>query len=201
MRSIKVLGIAAALAATVQAAEAQAPQLVLEARGGFAIPTGEWDEEDVLDNGFGFGGNVKAMVTPMVGVYAGWETYTFGVDVEDEGDVEADATDAGFRAGVALSIPMPAYPTVTPFVEAGAIYNKLEIGASDEGTSVEVESDAGVGFEGGIGVSVALGPNLSVTPSVRYRQHDATFEDFEDFGDATTTVAYIVFGVGLALRL
>jgi opacity protein-like surface antigen len=201
MRSIKALGLAAVLLATAQAAEAQTPQFVLEARGGFAIPTGEWDEEDVLDNGFGFGANAKAMVTPMVGIYAGWETYTFGVEVEDEGDVDADATDSGFRAGVALSIPMPAYPTITPFVEAGAIYNTLEIGASDEGTSVEVESEAGIGFEGGIGVSVALGPNLSVTPSVRYRQHDATFEDLEEFEDATTTVAYIVFGVGLSFRL
>lgn len=201
MRSIKVFAIAAAVLATVQAAEAQAPQIVLEARGGFAIPTGEWNDEDVLENGFGFGGNVKAMVTPMVGVYGGWETYMFGIDDEETGDVDADATDSGFRAGVVLEIPMAAYPSITPFVEAGAIYNTLEISASDEGTSVEIESDAGIGFEAGIGLSAALGPNLSVTPSVRYRSHDASFDEFADFDDDSVTVSYIVFGIGLAFRL
>jgi opacity protein-like surface antigen len=201
MRSIKVFAIAAAVLAAAQAAEAQTPQFVLEARGGFALPTGEWNDDDILENGFGFGGNVKAMVTPMVGVYAGWETYSFGIEGDDEEDVDADATDAGFRAGLALTLPMASLPSITPFVEAGAIYNTLEIGASDEGTSVEIESDAGIGFEAGIGLSAALGPNLSVTPSVRYRSHDASFDEFADFDDDSVTVSYIVFGIGLAFRL
>jgi opacity protein-like surface antigen len=196
MRSIKALAVAAALLASVQAASGQT-QFALELRGGYAIPTGDWSEDDVFENGLGIGATAMAMVTPQVGVYAGWETFTFDVE-EDEPGVEADATDAGFRAGVALSIPVAEYPRVTPFLEAGVLYNTLEIGASGDGASVEIESDPSIGFEAGFGVDVSVAPQVSVVPVVRYRQHEV---EFEDFSDESETVQYVVVGVGLRLRL
>lgn len=198
MRRITVLAAAAALLATVQSVSAQTPQFALEVRGGYAIPTGDWNEDDLFENGFGFGGNVMAMVTPQIGVYAGWETFTFNVD-EDEAGVEADATDAGFRAGVSVNIPLPASPNISPFVELGALYNTLEISASGDGASVEIESDASIGFEGGVGVAVALGERLSVVPMVRYRQHKVEFEDID--AEDSEDISYVVVGVGLRIRL
>ena len=197
MRSIKVLAVAAALLGTTQAASAQTPSFALDVRGGYAIPTGEWNEEDTFKNGFGFGANVIAMVTPQIGVYAGWETFSFDVE-EDEPGVEADATDAGFRAGVTLSVPMAQYPTITPVLEAGVLYNSLTIGASGEGASIDIESDDALGFEAGAGVSFNVAERVSVVPMVRYRQHEVTFPDISDQSE---TVSYVVVGVALRVRL
>ena len=198
MRRITVLAAAAALLATVQSVSAQTPQFALEVRGGYAIPTGDWNEDDLFENGFGFGGNVLAMVTPQIGVYAGWESFTFSVDEDEEG-VEADATDAGFRGGVSVNIPLPASPSISPFVELGVLYNRLEISASDGGTSIDFESDASIGFEGGVGVAVGLGERLSVVPMVRYRQHKVEFDDID--ADDTEDISYVAVSVGLRLRL
>ena len=197
MRSIKVLTVAAALLGTAQVASAQTPSFALDVRGGYAIPTGDWNEDDTFKNGLGFGANVIAMVTPQVGVYAGWETFSFDVD-EDEPGVEADATDAGFRAGVTLSVPMAQYPAVTPVLEAGVLYNTLEIGASGEGASIDFESEEALGFEAGAGVEVGVANRVSVIPMVRYRQHEVKFPDISDESE---TVSYIVVGVALRLRL
>jgi opacity protein-like surface antigen len=197
MRRITVLAAAAALLGTVQTVSAQTPTFALEVRGGYAIPTGDWNEDDTFENGFGFGGNVIAQVTPQIGVYGGWESFTFNVDEDEEG-VEADATDAGFRAGVIVNVPLAMAPNVAPFLEVGALYNTLEIGASGDGASVEIESEASVGFEGGVGVAVALGERLSVVPMVRYRQHNVEFEDLEGESE---DISYVVVGVGLRLRL
>lgn len=198
MRRISLFAAAAALAATVQGAEAQTPQLALEARGGFAIPVGEWNEDEVLENGVGFGANLIGMVTPQIGVYAGWETYNFSID-EDEPGVEADATDAGFRAGVSLSTPVLPGNRITPFAELGVLYNTLKISANAGGTSIQFESDRSIGFEGGIGVVGAVNPRVSVVPTLRYRRHDVEFDDAE--GLDAETVEYIVIGVGLRLHL
>jgi opacity protein-like surface antigen len=201
MRPITLLAAAAALFATAQTASAQTPKLALDVRAGYAVPTGDWNEDEngdnVVENGLGFGANVTAMFTPQLGVYAGWETFTFDVE-EDEPGVEADATDAGFRAGVTLAMPLPQSPTIAPFAEIGVLYNTFEIGASGDGASIEIESEASVGFEAGVGVAAALGQRLSVVPMVRYRQHEVEFEDFE--GDSET-VSYFVVGVGLRLSM
>lgn len=198
MRRITVLAAAAALLGTVQSVSAQTPQFALEVRGGYAIPTGDWNEDDIFENGFGFGGSVMAMVMPQLGVYAGWESFTFSVDEDEEG-VEADATDAGFRAGVTLNVPLAASPNIAPFLELGALYNTLEISASGDGASVEIESDGSFGFEAGLGVDVALGERLSVVPMVRYRQHSVEFEDLDS--EDSEDISYVVVGVGLRLRL
>ena len=82
MRRITLLAAAttAALIATAHTVSAQTPQFALEVRGGYAIPTGDWNEDDTFNNGFGFGADVIAMVTPQVGIYAGWEMVQFDVD-------------------------------------------------------------------------------------------------------------------------
>lgn len=195
MRRITLLAAAAGLLATVQAASAQTPPLVLEVRGGYAVPTGNWNEDDTFENGLGLGASAMAMVTPQVGVYAGWEAFRFPVD-EDEPGVEADATHAGFRAGVSVSAPVPRYRNVTPFVEAGVFYNTLEIEAGGDGTTVKLESDASIGFEAGVGFAAGVNERISVVPMLRYRQHEVEFEDF-----GSESMQYVVVGVGLRVRL
>jgi opacity protein-like surface antigen len=191
MRMISMLTAALTLAGG--SAAAQTP-VFIEARGGYAIPTGDWNEGDAIDNGFSIGLNVIGMFTPQVGAYAGWEVVRS--DAEDEQpDVDADASDVGFRAGLTASIPLPRSPQVTPFVEVGAVYNKVQFGAStDEGTVI-LESESALGFEAGLGASVGVHPRVSISPSVRYRQHEVELLGLSD------TVEYIMISVGARLRL
>jgi opacity protein-like surface antigen len=198
MRSVKYLLCTAAVAVSAQAASAQTPAIALEVRGGVGLPTGDWNENDELDTGYGFGGNVRAMVTPTIGVYAGWEMYTFSAEfTEDQQEVDTDVEDSGFRGGVSLSFPMAA-GSVSPFVEVGAIYNTTSIELSDGSASLEVESDRSLGFEAGLGVAVPLGQRLSVTPVIRYRSHDLSYDEVE-LDD--TSASYFSFDLGLRLQL
>lgn len=192
MRGIHLFAAAAALLATVQAASAQAGPLALELRGGYAIPTERWNDQETLDNGSGYGAHLMAMVTPRVGVYAGWETYSFPVNGSTEG-FDTDATDEGYRAGVSISATVPRYRNVAPFIEAGLLYNSLEIGVSRNGTTVQVESDRTVGFEAGVGFATEINERVSIVPVLRYRQHEAEFDTFT----ANDSVRYIVAALGL----
>lgn len=197
MRSITFMACAAALLAGAQTVSAQAPALAVEVRGTAAVPTGEWNDEDLFDTGLGGGVTVTAMFSERGGVYAGWEMVRFPVNVEGAEEVDADGTDAGFRAGLASFLPISALPGVAIFAELGLIYNTFEISASEGGTSSEVESDASLGYETGVGIAVRVAPRLDVTPVVRYRQYELEFDGFEDSG----TAKYFSWGVGLRLRI
>ena len=198
MRRIELLAAAGAVLIGTQALSAQTPPLALELRGGYAIPTGDWNEDDTFENGLGLGATVMAMATPQIGVYAGYEAFRFSVD-EDEEEVDAHATDAGFRAGISLSANVPAYQNVTPFIEAGVIYNTLTIEASDGDASVDIESEASIGFEAGVGFATTVAPRLSVVPVLRFRTHDVEF-DLEGL-EGSDTVQYVIVGLGVRLSL
>jgi opacity protein-like surface antigen len=96
-------------------------------------------------------------------------------------------------------MPLSQSNGLTPFVELGVLYNTLEIGASGDGTSIEIESDASIGFEGGAGVDAALNEKVSIVPMLRYRQHEVEFEEFAD--GESETVQYIAISLGVRLRL
>jgi opacity protein-like surface antigen len=198
MRSMMILVGAAALLAGAQTVSAQTPAMALEVRGTFDIPSGDWNDEELFDNGFGGGATLSVMVSPQMGIYGGWELVRFPLDEDELGvDADADGTDAGFRAGLVSFVPIASMPSVTPFTELGVIYNTFEISASDGDNSAGIESEWGLGYEAGVGVAIQAAPRLDVTPIIRYRAHDVEFEDFEG-GD---TVQYFSFGVGLRLRL
>lgn len=200
MRSIKVLAGAVALLAGVQTVQAQT-QMSVEVRGGVGIPTGDWNDEDLLEDGYGLGFDVRAQVTPQIGVYAGYEMVVFGADEEvldAPPGVDIEATDAGFRAGVELNVPLASAPSVTPFLQAGIIYNSLEISVSDGDASEEAESEESLGFEAGVGLTVRVGPRLDVVPSIRFRQHEI---EYEDFGAGTEDAQYVLISVGLRFRI
>lgn len=196
LRSALVVLVAMGVATQVHAQSFGA-----EVRGGFAMPTGEWNEDDELETGFGFGGNVHAMFTPMLGAYAGWERWEFGV--EDEPgfeDIDAKAIDTGFRAGAHLALPVAALP-VSPYVRAGLFYGSTEIQFSGEGGSLSLESDDGIGFEAELGAGIRLGPTISFTPALMYRQHSAEFDAASEFGDNDTTVGYVALVLGMRFNL
>lgn len=63
----KLLAVVAVLmVAGTQDLHAQGLPIALEVRGGFSIPTGEWNEDEELGNGVGFSGSVLIGATPTL---------------------------------------------------------------------------------------------------------------------------------------
>lgn len=187
--------VAALLTAGTEARAQGLFPLAVEARGGFAVPQGDWKDDFGVDGGFGYGINARLQLMPLISFYGGWETYTFDMDTED-----GEAKDAGLRAGAQLSLPLSALTGLSPYAFAGVIYNRTSMEFGD-GVSVEIESDDGFGWEAGAGVSVPFMPTLSFTPGVRYRTHSADFGASGDFEGEELTVSYIVVDLGLKLGL
>jgi opacity protein-like surface antigen len=186
MKKISLLAGLAALAlagsARAQSAAGTLPTtpVSVEVRAGAAIPI---DEEGVK-TGYTVGVNATYAVSPMLGIYAGYSFNSFGLDVGDA-DGSASARLQGFDAGVKASFPAG---SITPFVRAGAVFQKASLSVStSEGSGSFSDDSYKVGFELGGGVSVPLGPRLSVTPG-------ASFVKVED-------AKYVKADVGLSFHI
>lgn len=190
--------VLSAVLATAATAQSTLP-ITVEVRGGAAIPTGEFD--DGASTGWGVGATVRYAVTPMVDLYAGYDYFDFGSDEElDEEDVDIGIQDAGLRAGGRFNFsPLG---SVSPWAEAGLLFSRASVSISDGSASVKVNSNWGIGFEGGAGFGVALSPRVSLTPGVRYRFHEAEFdsEDVEE-GPESVDVTYVAIDLGVNIRL
>lgn len=188
-RMLVVLAIMMAVAT-----QAEAQSFAAELRGSLAIPTGDWNDEDELNGGWGVGANLQAMFSSMLGAYVGYDYFSFPHEEDpDAPDAEVTTTDMGFRGGVQIA---PVLGAIRPFVRGGVFIASTETDASDGGSSITFEYDSDPGFEVEGGIDIPLGPTLSFTPAVLYRQHGASFEFL---GETTeTTVAY--YGVGLGLK-
>ncbi|HVG45086.1 MAG TPA: outer membrane beta-barrel protein [Longimicrobium sp.] len=189
-------------AALAQPAAAQTVlPLSFEVRGGVVIPRGDFD--DGANTGWSVGGTIHYRVAPMVSVYGGFEHAAFTVDDDEDFEgVDADITDQGFRLGARFDVPLGSMTGIGPWVEGGATFNQTSIGLSDGSTSLDVDSDRGVGFEVGAGLSFAVAPKISITPGVRYRSHKAKFSD-PDGGteEAEVDVNYFSIDLGVHIRL
>ena len=164
----------------------------VEARGGFSVPQGDWKDDPFgVNGGWGYGLNARVQILPLISLYGGWETYAFEMDAD-----EAEANDSGLRAGAQVSLPLAMLTGFSPYAFAGVIYNRTSM----EVATGEAESDDGIGWEAGGGVSIPFAPTLSFTPGVRYRTHSAEFAS-PGVLDGDLTVSYIVVDLGLKLGI
>jgi opacity protein-like surface antigen len=168
--------------------------LAFEARGGVALPVGDFN--DGAGTGWIVGGTVRYRVNPTVDVYAGYDYASFPPD-DDDPDVDVNLRDHGARAGVRADLRVGSLPSVTPWVEIGLMVNRTTVHASDNNISADVDADWALGGEAGAGLSIPVGTRASFTPGVRYRAHKADFGD--DIG--STTVSYFAFDLGVQIRL
>jgi opacity protein-like surface antigen len=197
-RFVLPAAVAAAVAFGAGSAQAQQLPLSIEIRGGAALPTGDWNDDDVFETGLGFGAAVTFRPTSALGVYAGWDRFSFGVDDEEAGEEEVDASlnDSGFRAGAELALPVSGAP-VSPFVSAGVFYGKTELEVDGDVGSVGFETDSSIGFEAAVGVGFNAGP-VTVRPAVGYRTRSLEFEGEEAGED--DTISYFTFILGISLN-
>lgn len=176
-----VLGALAVAGGAAAQVEVATP-ISLEARGGIAIPSGDF--ADFADNAFGFGGSVHLQVAPRVSVYGGYSQTEF--DMEPLG---AEGTDRGWEAGARVAFPGVGF---SPWVRGGLLFHDFET----EVAGVEVDGDDEVGFEVGVGAAFPLGPRVSVSPGVAYRRYATEF-----VGGRDLDVSYVNLDIGLRMRL
>jgi opacity protein-like surface antigen len=123
------------------------------------------------------------------------------MDNSDLDGAEAETVDQGFRAGAHIAVPLGMGRSLSPFVQAGVLYNQTRIELSDRSGSLTFKSDNALGFEAGGGLSIPLGRIISITPAVRYRRHETKFSGFDEFGAESITVSYIVADIGMKFGL
>src|ERR1044071_8150992 len=133
-----VLGAVLATAATAQSTL----PITVEVRGGAAIPTGDFD--DGASTGWGVGATVRYAVAPMVELYAGYDHFDFGTDEElDDSGLELGIQDDGLRAGGRFTFST--LGSVSPWAEAGLLFNRTSVSVGDGSASINVNSDWGIG--------------------------------------------------------
>ncbi|HEX9936355.1 MAG TPA: outer membrane beta-barrel protein [Longimicrobium sp.] len=190
--------VLSAVLATTASAQSTLP-ITIEVRGGAAIPTGDFDEG--VSTGWGLGATVRYAVAPSVDLYAGFDHFEFGTDEElDDEEIEFGIADNGLRAGARFSFST--LGSVQPWLEGGLLVNRSTVSIGDGTTTIDVDSEWGLGFEAGAGIAVPLSPRVSLTPGVRYRMHEAKFEveDVEE-GPESIDVTYFAIDIGVNIRL
>jgi opacity protein-like surface antigen len=191
--------LCAVLAATPAHAQSVLP-ISLEARVGAAFPMGDF--ADGAKTGYTVGGAVHYQLNPVVGLYGGYEYARFGADSADAADVNAHFTDTGFRAGARFGVPFAGITGFHPWVEGGATLNRANIVISDDsGASISLNSGRSLGFEVGAGLDFAVAPKVTIAPGVRYRSHNADFDDSTDDSDSEVKVNYVTADLTVRIHL
>lgn len=203
MKTLRIT-LATVLAILVAAPAAAQVDLSLEAHGGLGVPTGSWNDNDILGTAWGIGATAVLGVVPgTVDLYGGYDRYSFGVD-DDDGELEgadASAISDGFRLGLRLYM---AGSGVEPFVHAGGIYNKVNYKVSGGGAiGFDFESNRSLGVEagGGVIIPVSRGPTtaLGMVPAIRYRTHELEYDISSEF-DENASAGSILFDLGVRLE-
>jgi len=158
---------------------AQESPLVVEARGGFAIPVGSFatgsEPGEGTEAGASFGVTLGLAGGGLWTPYVGFSQHRFGC--EDAGCASAGRYVAtGFQAGVRV-IPLPG-GSVLPWLSVGAITTHVEAG--DLGAANAGVSELGVGGEVGVGLHIGAASQIALNPGVRLVAVNATLPDGTD---------------------
>jgi hypothetical protein len=183
-----------------QTAAAQSPaRLSAEARVKFAAPDGEWNENNDINPGFGGGINAQIWLTPALGVYGGWDYLRFTTDRPDlPHTYQSRAVDSGFRLGI-IAEYLRGTASVTPFIFGGGMFNTTAFSVGDNREYFGIRSNRELGREFGGGLNFPIGPFTTLTPSVSYRTHLATFGPADVAQRNQITVSYVTFDMGMRL--
>ena len=187
--------LAVVAAAGVEPAEAQTGILpvAVGVRGGAAIPVGDLASEEAIETGWGFEVNGQLRVFPGVAVYVAFDRFKFPIRA-GAASTEGTLTERGFSLGGMLSVPIPLLG-ISPWVRGGAIYNSARYDGATG--SAERESDPGLGYEVGGGVTLPLGLVVAFTPAVRYRSYSP---GFDTGAGSDVDHSYMVADLGLTFR-
>lgn len=144
-----------------------------------------------LQTGGGFGANVRFRVQPHLAAYAGWEWHMQRTDELLPGQT-LDLNDNGYTLGLRFEHPLAG--STAGWLRAGALFNHIEV--EEDNGGVIHDTDHGLGWEAGAGLTIPLGARLGVTPGVRFR---SLSRDITVGGRTrSSTLSYVTAGAGLA---
>lgn len=187
--------VVALLAFAPSAMMAQSP-FSLELGAGVAVPVQDFGNAE-LGTGFGFGANVRYRFQPHLLGYAGWEWFHFSADLAvDELDVEQTGYTFGLRYEHPIGSERPAgTPSPAWWVRAGGLLAHVEL--EDAAGDPAGDTEHGLGWEAGLGVSWPLTNRIAVTPGVRIRMLGREID--MGFGNQDATLTYITAGLGVVI--
>lgn len=173
------LALAAAGAAGPRPLAGQDVPLVVEARGGLAIPVASFrtgpERGGTIDRGPSFGVHFVYRGPSGWGPYVGFDQQRF--DCADDGCPAHEAE--GAREYVATSWDLGMQRTLARFgwLRAGLLFGRLERDVPS-GPGVERRvSSLGLGVEGGGGVRVPVRGRVTLTPGLRFGWLNTRFRD------------------------
>jgi hypothetical protein len=187
--------VVALLAFAPSAMIAQSP-FSLELGAGVAVPVQDFGNAD-LGTGFGFGANVRYRFQPHLLGYAGWEWFHFSADLAaDELDVEQTGYTFGLRYEHPIGSERPAgTPSPAWWVRAGGLLAHVEL--EDAAGEPAGDTEHGLGWEAGLGVSWPLTNRIAVTPGVRIRMLGREID--MGLGNQDATLTSLTAGLGVVI--
>ncbi|HOP27650.1 MAG TPA: porin family protein [Candidatus Sabulitectum sp.] len=162
-----------------------APQAAAQERwsadlqGGPAFTTKDFGDAE-LSSGLGLDATISYRLQKHLWIYGGWGYHHFNTENSFAG-ADIDVEETGYLLGLRYQHPMCFSPAAL-YIRAGATLNHVEL-EDNEGELVS-DSEHGVGWEAGAGVSIPVGSRWSITPGVRFRSLSRDIE----IGTATTPV-------------
>ncbi len=148
-------------------------------QGGLAFTTKDFGDAE-LGTGLGMEATVSYSLQTHLWAYGGWGFRHFNTE-ESFAGADIDVEETGYLVGLRYEHPMCSSPTAF-YIRAGATINHIEL-ENDEGDMVS-DSEHGLGWEAGAGVSIPMGTSWKLTPGVRYRSLSRDIE----IGTETTSV-------------
>jgi hypothetical protein len=145
--------------------------------GGVGLPSGPDSFTDSATLGLGGGIGVGLFVLPALMLQASVDYTTFGVDEEGLRERFARPPDtlviggetSTFYASASVRFDLLSLPLVRPYVLGGAgFFRILPDDVQFDNVLVELEPENTVGFHGGVGVDVSLGPLINVFAEAIY---------------------------------
>lgn len=168
--------------------------LSVEVRAGGAVPTGDFaDKEPGV--GAEAGPRVEAAAAvhllPALAVYAGFSRSWFQCSECGARGLDDTVVDSGFELGVEGAVPLRGLGGV-PWIRIGGVLNELAF----SGFGSTLESDPGLGFRVGAGMSFSLVRFVRLTPGISYTAYSAEL-DLGGLPDRTVDVRHVAADLGL----
>lgn len=191
--TLKLVATALALVASANGAVAQ-QRITLDLRVAAAMPITDLADAD-LETGIGLGSTLAFRLQPHLHLYGGWDYMHFTSDQSFAG-ADLDFEETGYTFGLRFEHPFKVDSRVAYRLEAGGTYKHVEI-ENDDGDLV-VDSGHELGFELGTGLLIPLGAQWNLTPTVRFRSLEPSFQ----IGTTTTegTMRYVGLELGISRR-
>jgi hypothetical protein len=194
MRYIRVSAAVIALTAIGAASPVAAQRMTLDLRSIGASTTENLAGTD-LGASLGVGAVLAWRLQPHLHLYGGWDYLHFSADQSFAG-ANRDFEETGYTFGLRFEHPLTASGGIAYRLDGGGTYKHVEV--EDGDGDLILDSGHSLGFEGGAGLSFAIGAKWRLVPMARYRSlsPEFTISTVVTKGD----LRYVGFEVGVSYR-